>query len=98
MADFRRILDDCDLDVQYPVRTKKHEEREGGIYEISGEFHGSRINRGERGEREVEANDTEIRFIFARFFELSLAVFREFGAMKHETRHRDDALVSPAAR
>lgn len=28
------------------------------------------------------ANDTEIRFIFARFFELSLAVFREFGAMK----------------
>lgn len=44
------------------------------------------------------ANDTEIRFIFARFFELSLAVFREFGAMKHETRHRDDALVSPAAR
>lgn len=63
MADFRRILDDCDLDVQYPVRTKKHEEREGGIYEISGEFHGSRINRGERGEREVEALRMTQRFV-----------------------------------
>lgn len=31
---------------------KEHEERGGGIYEISGEFHGSRINwKGERGER-----------------------------------------------
>lgn len=74
---------------------KEHEERGGGIYEISGEFHGSRINwKGERGER--EALRMARRFVsFSCVFSSFRSQFFESGAMKHETRHRDE---SPAAR